>query len=135
MFRRSGRESSNSLLKRLRRADQDDWVMLPNPADHIHVTVDDLSITDEDVQKFEAEFDLLRRPSSHIGSTARYDWEGMNIAMMVRIHYQGLPVTQTEWVGEVQDWFVANSGKGDVPDEWTIRRRLTLIWKALRGSD
>lgn len=58
----------------------------------------------------------------------------MYITLMVRIHEEGLPATQAEWLGEVQEWFVANSESGEVPDEWTIRRRLTPIWKALRGS-
>ena len=66
--------------------------------------------------------------------TARYDWEGMYITLMVRIHDQGLPATQAEWLGEVQEWFVANGDGGEVLDERTIRRRLTPIWKALRGS-
>ena len=29
----------------------------------------------DDVRRFETDCDLLRRPASHIGSTARYDWE------------------------------------------------------------
>ena len=82
----------------------------------------------------DADCDLLRRPAAHIGSTARYDWDGMYIALMVRIHDQGLPATQADWLGEVQEWFVVHGDGGEVPDERTIRRRLTPIWKALRGS-
>lgn len=52
----------------------------------------------KDVQRFETDCDLLRRPAAHIGSTARYDWDGMYIALMVRIHDQGLPATQAEWL-------------------------------------
>jgi hypothetical protein len=134
MFRRSGTAPSNSLLKRVRPTDQEDWILFANPADHIHVTVDDLLIMAEEVQRFEVDWDLLRRPSSHIGSTARYDWDGMYIAQIVRVHEQGVPASQADWLGEVQDWFVANSENGEVPDERTIRRRLTPIWKRLQGS-
>lgn len=134
MFRRCGTGPTKSLLRRVRPKDQDDWIMIADPAERIEVTLADLLIMAEDVRRFEADCDLLRRPASHIGSTARYDWDGMYISLMVRIHDQGLPATQAEWLGEVQDWFVANSGNGEVPDERTIRRRLTPIWKALRGS-
>lgn len=134
MFRRCGTGPTRSLLRRVRPKDQDEWIMIADPADRIEVTLADLLIMAEDVRRFEADCDLLRRPASHIGSTARYDWDGMYIALMVRIHDQGLPATQAEWLGEVQDWFVASSEGGEVPDERTIRRRLTPIWKALRGS-
>lgn len=108
--------------------------MIADPADRIEVTLADLLIMAEDLRRFEVDCDLLRRPTSRIGSTARYDWDGMYIALMVRIHDQGLPATQAECLGEMQEWFVANSETGEAPDERTIRRRLTPIWKALRGS-
>lgn len=134
MFRRCGTGPTRSLLRRVRPKDQEDWIMIADPAERIEVTLADLLIMAEDVRRFEADCDLLRRPASHIGSTARYDWDGMYISLMVRIHDQGVPATQAEWLGEVQDWFVANTQNGEVPDERTIRRRLTPIWKALRGS-
>jgi hypothetical protein len=134
MFRRCGTGPTRSFLRRVRLKDQEDWIMIADPAERVEVTLADLLIMADDVRRFEADFDLLRRPASHIGSTARYDWDGMYIALMVRIHDQGLPATQAEWLGEVQDWFVANSEGGEVPDERTIRRRLTPIWKALRES-
>lgn len=133
MFRRCGTGPTRSHLRRVRPKGQGEWFMIEDPAG-IEVTLADLLIMADDVRRFEADCDLLRRPASHIGSTARYDWDGMYIALMVRIHDQGVPATQAEWLGEVQDWFVATSESGEVPDERTIRRRLTPIWKALRGS-
>ena len=134
MFRRCGTGPTISRLWRVRPLNETEWVLLPEHLAGIEVTLADLLIMAEDVRRFEADCDLLRRPASHIGSTARYDWDGMYISLMVRIHDQGLPATQAEWLGEVQDWFVANSGNVEVPDERTIRRRLTPIWKALRGA-
>lgn len=134
MFRRCGTGPIKSVLRRIRPKDLDEWIMIVDPAERIEVTLADLLIMAEDVRRFEVDFDLLRRPASNIGSTARYDWDGMYITLMVRIHEEGLPATQAEWLGEVQEWFVANSESGEVPDERTIRRRLTPIWKALRGS-
>jgi hypothetical protein len=133
MFRRCGTGPTKSILRRVRPRDEEEWMMITYPAG-IEVTLADLLIMADDVRRFEADCDLLRRPASHIGSTARYDWEGMYITLMVRIHDQGLPATQAEWLGEVQEWFVANGDGSEVPDERTIRRRLTPIWKALRGS-
>lgn len=133
MFRRCGKGPNKSILRRVRPRDQEDWIMIGDSAG-IKVTLADLMIMTDEVRRFETDCDLLRRPASHIGSTARYDWEGMYITLMVRIHDQGLPATQAEWLGEVQEWFVANGDGGEVPDERTIRRRLTPIWKALRGS-
>jgi len=133
MFRRCGTGPTSSLLKRVRPLDQNDWAMFPDPTDYIEVTLADLLIMAEDVLRFETDCDLLRRPASHIGSTARYDWDGMYIRLIRRVHEHGVPETQAEWVGEVQEWFVERSKTGEVPDERTIRRRLTPIWKALRG--
>ncbi|WP_445803076.1 hypothetical protein [Yoonia sp.] len=61
-------------------------------------------------------------------------WDGMYIFLIRRVHEHGVPETQAEWVGEVQEWFVKKSESGEVPDERTIRRRLTPIWKALRET-
>lgn len=134
MFRRSGSGPGSSRLRRVRPLGQEDWVMVHDAEYPIEVTLEDLLIMADEVRRFEADCDLLRRPASHIGSTARYDWDGMYITQMVRIHDHGLPTTQAEWVAEVQEWFVATADGGEVPDERTIRRRLTPIWKALRGS-
>jgi hypothetical protein len=56
----------------------------------------------------------------------------MYVTMIKRIHEQGLPATQTELIGELQDWFADVAENGEVPDESTIRRRLRPFWRALR---
>jgi hypothetical protein len=134
MFRRCGTGPTRSFLRRMRPKDQEGWIMITDPADRIEVTLADLLIMADDVHRFETDCDLLRRPASHIGSTARYDWDGMYISLIRRVHEHGVPETQAEWVGEVQEWFVKKSESGEVPDERTIRRRLTPIWKALRET-
>ncbi len=134
MFRRHGTGPSSSRLVRVRPLDQDEWFMIPATAEPIDVAIDDLLILADQARRFEDECDLLRRPASNIGSTTRYDWDAMYIALIQRVHDRGVPETQAEWVGEVQDWFVSASETGEVPDERTIRRRLSPIWKALRAS-
>jgi hypothetical protein len=134
MFRRCGTGPTTCRLWRVRPLGQEECVSLPEHSTGIEVTLADLLIMAEEVRRFEADCDLLRRPASHIGSTARYDWDEMYISLIRRVHEHGVPETQAEWVGEVQEWFVEKSESGEVPDERTIRRRLTPIWKALRGS-
>lgn len=134
MFRRTGASAPSGIVRRVRPKDREDWVVLADPAEQIVVTVDDLYIMAEEVQRFELDWDLLHRPTAHVGSTARYDWDGMYTALMVRVHDRGLPATQAELVAEAQDWFIAQSATGEAPDERTIRRRLTPVWRALRGD-
>ncbi len=86
----------------------------------------------DDVHRFEIEHGLVKRMTDPGGAPARYDWEGLYIAQMVRLHDNGLPATQGEWIAEVQDWFAETSPNGEVPDESTIRRRLRPSWRALR---
>jgi hypothetical protein len=123
----------NHRLKRIRALEEPDWQIVTKPAKGIPVALADLVIMAGDAHRFEEECDLLRRPAAHIGSTTNYDWDGMYIALIRRVHEHGVPPTQAEWVGEVQEWFVSQSETGKVPDERTIRRRITPIWKALRG--
>jgi len=132
MFRKSEAGPASRRVRRIRAIDAAEWVSVTEPAKGIKITLADLVIMADDACRFEEECNLLRRPAAHIGSTAKYDWDGMYLALILRIHDQGVPSTQAAWVGEVQEWFVARSKTGEVPDERTIRRRLNPIWKALR---
>ena len=69
------------------------------------------------------------------GAATPYEWEGMNIALIVRIHDHGLPATQAELVAEMQDWFADRSDGKKMPDSRSIRRRITPIWRALRREE
>jgi hypothetical protein len=94
----------------------------------------DLLIGGQDVLQFEDQYDLLRRIGAGPGALSPYDWDGMYVAMIKRIYEQGLPATQAELIGELQDWFADAAESGEVPDESTIRRRLRPFWRALRGK-
>ncbi|OUS07845.1 hypothetical protein A9Q96_04920 [Rhodobacterales bacterium 52_120_T64] len=132
MFRRGGTGSSHGHLRRIRGVDAEDWSVVTEPAGGLAITLEDLVIMADQVRRFEEECSLLQRPAVHVGSTAKYDWDGMYRALIRRVHDQGVPSTQAAWVGEMQEWFIARSKSGEVPDERTIRRRLNPIWKALR---
>ena len=132
MFRQSGGGPASRRVRRIRALDKVEWSFMTEPAKGIKITLADLVIMADEARRFEEECNLLRRPAAHIRSTTKYDWDGMYLALILRVHDQGVPLTQAEWVGEVQEWFVARSKTGEVPDESTIRRRLNPIWKALR---
>ncbi len=134
LFRRGGTGPTVIKLLRIKPAGGRDWVYVTEPACGIEVSIADLMVTGQDVQRFEDDYDLLRRIGGGTGSLSHYDWEGMYVAMIQRIHERGLPATQAELIGELQEWFANAAEEGEVPDESTIRRRLRPFWRALRAD-
>lgn len=53
---------------------------------------------------------------------------------MACVYRSGLPEKQADLVGEMQDWFIAASTDGDAPDESTIRKRVSPIWRLLHAE-
>lgn len=135
LFRRSGTGPTSIKLLRVKPDAGADWIYVTQPADGVEVSIADLLISGQDVLRFEDEYDLLRRIGGGTGALSPYDWEGMYVAMIKRIHEHGLPATQAELIGELQEWFGNIAESGDVPDESTIRRRLRPFWRALRGEN
>jgi hypothetical protein len=80
------------------------------------------------------ERDLLRRSAHSAGATPRYDWDAMYAWLFKRINDYGVPESQAALVGEVQEWFIRNSKSGKVPEDSTIRKRILMIWRILRGG-
>lgn len=117
-------------LRRFRPDETEDWVLIENPADFVEVRISSLMIAAEEMQRFEATNGLMRRVSS--GAPSRHDWEGVLAYLIRRVHVEGVPATQGEWITIAQDWFAQHSEDGEVPDESTIRRRLGPIWKSLQ---
>jgi len=134
MFRRCGTGPTTRILRRVRPLEEKEWVILPPPPDAIEVALADLMIMAADVSRFEEDCEIARRPAPRAAPGTNYDWDGMYVAIIRRVHEHGLPASQADWVSEVQDWFVIRTEGANVPDERTIRRRLTPIWRALRES-
>ncbi|MBC9247498.1 hypothetical protein H4P12_12435 [Paracoccus sp. 11-3] len=135
LFRRCGTGPTEGVMRRIRPVDREDWLLITDPVGGITVAIADMLILAEEVHAFEDENDMVRRVASGPGAATPYDWEGMNVALILRIHDDGLPATQAELVAEMQDWF-ANRSNGDrIPDGRSIRRRITPVWKALRRED
>ena len=135
MFRRCGTGPTVIKLMRIKPAASEDWLYITEPRDGVAVSIADLQITGLEVLRFEEEHDLLRRVGGGAGSVSPYDWDGMYMTIILRVHEKGLPATQSDLVAELQDWFGEVAQNGEVPDESTIRRRVRPIWRMLRGEN
>lgn len=135
LFRRCGTGPREGLIRRVQPFGRDDWLIITDPAGGILVAIADMLILGEEVLRFEAEHDLVRKIVTGPGGPSPYDWDGMMVALIHRIHEQGLPTTQAELVAEMQDWFADQSDGRKMPDSRSIRRRVTPVWKKLRGED
>ncbi len=135
MFRRMGPSDEQARLRRVMPLGSKAWLKITDPAEGLLVRSSDLLVDAGTLQQFEEERELLRRPASSIGSTPRYDWDAMYAWLTWYLFEKGIPNSQTALVALVQDWFVQNSKSGDVPDESTIRKRLTALWRKLRGEE
>lgn len=134
LFRRTGTGPFVINLQRIKPEQSTDWCYVTEPAGGVEVSIADVLISGQDVLRFEDEHDLLRRIGGGTGALSPYDWEGMYVTMIKRIHEHGLPATQAELIAELQEWFADVAENGEVPDESTIRRRLRPFWRALRGE-
>jgi hypothetical protein len=135
MFRRIGPSDEQARLKRVMPLGTKIWLKVTDPPEGVLVRSSDLLVDAGTLQQFEEERDLLRRPATNIGANPRYDWDAMYAWLTCFLFEKGVPDTQTALVALVQDWFVLNSKSGEVPDESTIRKRLTSLWRKLRGEE
>lgn len=131
MFRRCGTGPQSAFVRRVRSNGSTDWSLITDPAAGVEVSIADLLITGQQVQKFEDDHELMRRIAAGAGSTSPYDWDGMMSALIVRVHEKGLPATQSELIEDMQAWFTEQSDDGQFPDERSIRRRISAVWKTL----
>ena len=135
LFRRCGTGPTEGVMRRIQRLDRQDWLLITDPQGGIAVTIADMMILAEEVHAFEEENDMVRRVATGPGASTPYDWDGMTVALVQRIHDRGLPSTQAELIAEMQDWFAVQSDGKKMPDSRSIRRRITPIWRALRRED
>lgn len=131
MFRRDGSGPTTAVVRRVREAEKGGgWLRITEPSGGIEVHAADIMITARELERFEEVHSLTRRVAPG-GSASKYDWDGFYTALIRRIHNDGLPDTQRELVAEMQGWFDRRSKDGESPDESTIRRKITAIWKEL----
>ena len=135
LFRRCGTGPTEGVVRRIMAGEKGQWQIITDPVGGVTVAVADMMVMADEVHAFEEENDMVRRVPTGPGAATPYDWEGMNIALIVRIYDHGLPATQAELVAEMQDWFADRSDGKKMPDSRSIRRRITPIWRALRREE
>lgn len=132
MFRRCGTGPTTLAIRRIKPSETNDWKQITTPDNGVAVAFADLVLLGAEVQRFEQEFDLLQKANDGAGPAGRYDWDAFYLAVIERVHEHGLPETQGAFVAEMQEWFVARNEDGPIPDQSTIRRRISPIWAKLR---
>jgi hypothetical protein len=132
LFRGNSADAKSCMIWRIRPQGTATWKIITHPAQGVPIQLHDLLVTAKTAQRFEDEYDPLHRVHVSPGRSSRHDWEGMLQALMIRLFEYGLPETQAEFVAQGQEWFVAHSKDGSVPDESQIRRKLSPIWRALK---
>jgi hypothetical protein len=101
--------------------------------------MDDLVLVAVEMSRFEQQHSIFGRPAATATVPSAHpfkcDWGAMWVHVLQRVHEQGLPETQREFVSEIQEWFIRRSPDGDAPDERTIRRRLTPARRTLKAEE
>lgn len=133
MFRRCGTGPTECEVRRLRKLGSKEWVFAPPEEPGVMVAKADIVILADEVSRFEDKHGMFRRRSGG-GIEQRYDWDGFYKAMILRLHFEGVPEQLGDLVGEMQEWFIDNTADGVVPEESTIRKRISPIWRALRAG-
>ncbi|MCB1567767.1 MAG: hypothetical protein KDE03_16420 [Rhodobacteraceae bacterium] len=135
LFRRCGTGPTEGVVRRIMTGERGQWQIITDPVGGVTVAVADMMVMADEVHAFEEENDMVRRVAAGPGASTPYDWEGMTVALVQRIHDRGLPSTQAELIAEMQDWFAEQSDGKKMPDSRSIRRRITPIWRALRREE
>ena len=73
-----------------------------------------------------------QRPAG-LGAPPKHDWGPLLAVSTRRVHDYSMPVSQSELVRDMMDWF---AGREDFPppDERTVRRKVWAIWRELRSA-
>ena len=135
LFRRCGSGPTEAVMRRIQPLNRQDWLLITDPVGGIPVALADMMIPAREVHAFEEDNDMVRRVAPGPGATSPYNWDGMMVALIQRIHERGVPETQSELVTDMQDWFADQSDGAKIPDSRTVRRRLTPVWKMLHREE
>ena len=146
LFRGDGASHATVAIRRVK-ANGHGFQWFTDPVDGITVTAADVLVKRAEVERFEIQHGLFNGGRSSGPGTGgqvesrrggpgvppRYDWDGFFGALARRIHEHGIPATQAELVREMLDWFEKHDVER-VPDESTIRRKITAVWRELRRA-
>jgi hypothetical protein len=135
MFRRSGTGPRELPLRRIRLQGNEAWLLITSPAEGVVVSMDDLLILAEEVHRFEVEREIFGKPHRGKGPDPKFEWEDFWRAVAVLIHEKGVPAKLTDFINEMADWFMDQSGGKKCPSNSVIRKKLSPLWNRLREED
>jgi hypothetical protein len=131
LFRPFGTAAKKVYVKQARPPGSNAWRHITKPAGGVRMEAADIMITASEMERFESAHGFARPRASGPGAPPRYDWDQFYVALIRRLFNDGMPESLRALVGEMQEWFIENSPTGDAPDESTIRKRITAVWREL----
>jgi hypothetical protein len=144
LFRRDGASRKPALVRRFRRTKKAEWEWIARPADGVAVTAADVIILRAEFERCERAWGLFdagvaesgtkasspaKRPAGP-GAPPKHDWDAFAGTIARRVHDHGMPVSQGELVRDMMEWF-AGREEFSPPDERTVRRKVSAIWREL----
>lgn len=147
LFRRDGSPRKSTVIRRFRRAKTSEWDWIVHPADGVILTAADVIILRREFERCERAWGLFQSGRDSIvdggtgmrkrlpgpGAPPKHDWDAFAGAVARRVHEQGMPASQGELVRDMMEWF-ADREATQTPDERTVRRKVSAIWKELMSS-
>lgn len=146
LFRRDGASRKPALVRRFRRSKKSEWEWIARPTDGVAVAAADVLILRREFERCERAWGLFdasgadngentsgqaKRPPGP-GAPPKHDWDAFAGAIARRVHDHGMPVSQGELVRDMMDWF-ASREDSPLPDERTVRRKVSGIWKEMKS--
>ncbi len=143
LFRRDGGSRKPVLVRRFRRSKKADWEWIARPTDGVAVAAADVIMLRAEFERCERAWGLFdasgadpakkptgtKRPPGP-GAPPKHDWDAFAGAIARRVHDHGMPISQGELVRDMMEWF-AGREKSPPPDERTVRRKISAVWKEL----
>lgn len=120
------------------------WTLKPNylhlTPDGVAIIVSEVLVSRDEVERFEAEngvSDAAETRNGNVrggpGRPSRYEWDAFWVETCRRVHEDGVPDSQAEMVRGMIDWF--NERGGAVPDESTVKKKMSQLWRSIRSSE
>ncbi len=146
LFRGGGEGAETVSVRRFRRAGGKDWEWISKPVEGLAVSASSILVIRAEAERFERKWGIFgadeqeekkpARPSfspqggAGSGAPPRHDWDSFNGAVVRYVHENGIPERQSDLIRAMSEWF-ASREETRVPDERTIRRKISGIWREL----
>jgi hypothetical protein len=131
LFRPFGGAAKKVNVRQAKPPGSNEWRHITSPTGGVRMEAADIMITASEIERFESTHGFARPRTSGPGAPSRYDWDQFYVALIRRLFHDGMPESLRVLVGEMQEWFIANSPAGEAPDESTIRKRINAVWREL----